>query len=267
MTSPRAAAPAPATAPATRRRPSPARVSSRVPGRVPGRGSALLAALVAALLLAYLAGCSTPAPTPAGPDPAQRLAALKAKLDRTTSVRMELTSRDIPGDARGLLSARGVGAHPAAFKGTVTVRLGGSATADIDLVAVGGKVYAKLPFLPGMRQVDPAQLNGPDPSLLLDADKGITKLLVGTGSPAQGERRRVGSDVVDTITGTLPGQRIVDVFWTGDPMRDFSVIYGYLPDSDELRLVELTGPFYAGGTSSYVLTLDEYDRPVDIGPP
>ncbi len=236
----------------------------------PGRFRRLAVAVAVATSTAYLGACTSTEPTPTTTtttvSPAQRLGVIKATVDKATYVQMRLTSRDVADDAQGVLAATGVGAHPPAFKGVVTARVKGI-QADIDIIAVGGKVYAKLPLLPGMREVSPKDLGAPDPATLFSPDKGITSLLTATKSPAFGEPTRSGSEVLATIHGTLAGQRIVDIFWTGDPAADFGVTYGYVEDSGELRTVELTGPFFGSTISSYQLTLDQYGQKVDIVAP
>lgn len=219
---------------------------------------------VAVALAGCTAGGSGPTPTPE--TPTTKLAAIKAFVDAATSVRMTMTSRDIPTDAQGVLGAKGVGAHPPAFMGTVTARVKGI-QADIDIIAVDGKIYAKLPLVPGMRQVTQDQLDAPDPAMLFNPDKGITPLLTMTTDAAYGPATRSGSDVLATITGNLPGAKIVDLFWTGDRSAEFAVSYGFIEATGELRTVEVTGPFFGAATSTYALTLDQYGQQVEIRAP
>ena len=88
-----------------------------------------------------------------------------------------------------------------------------------------------------------------------------------TISPTVAGQVRAGSEVLTTITGTIPGAAVVDLFKIGDRNGTFDVTYG-LTDGDELRQVTLTGPFFGAGTSStYVLTLDQYGQPVTITAP
>jgi lipoprotein LprG len=78
---------------------------------------------------------------------------------------------------------------------------------------------------------------------------------------------RQGSEVLSTIKGSLPGKAVTDLFLIGDSSGTFSVTYG-LTDSQELRQVVITGPFFgAGTTSTYTLTLDQYGQPVTISKP
>ena len=57
---------------------------------------------------------------------------------------------------------------------------------------------------------------------------------------------RQGSEVLSTIKGSLPGKAVTDLFLIGDSSGTFSVTYG-LTDSQELRQVVITGPFFGAG--------------------
>ena len=235
--------------------------------RILGR---LAAAALAVVCLTTTAACTgsgdTPSPTQSAPSAEQRLAAAKAKVDAAPSVHLGLASKDVPDGTNGIISADGWGAHPPAFKGTFKVRLGGI-EGDAEITSVDGVVYAKLPFVPGTREVDPASLGLPDPATLFSPDAGLTSLMTKTVSPTIAGQVRAGSEVLTTITGTIPGAAVVDLFMIGDRNGTFDVTYG-LTEDDELRQVTLTGPFFGAGTSSsYVLTLDQYGEPVTITAP
>ena len=75
-----------------------------------------------------------------------------------------------------------------------------------------------------------------------------------------------GSEVLTKITGTLPGQRIEDLFHLGDGTGTYDVSFG-LTDADQLRTATLTGPFFPGTTATYVLTLTDYGKPVEVTRP
>ena len=235
--------------------------------RILGR---LAAAALAAVCLMTTASCSgsgdTPSPTQSTPSAADRLTAAKAKVDAAPSVHLALASKDVPQGSNGIISADGWGKHPPAFKGTFKVRLGGI-EADAEITSVDGAVYAKLPFVPGTQKVDPATLGLPDPATLFSTDAGLTSLMAKTVAPKVSGQVRAGSEVLTTITGTIPGAAVVDLFKIGDRNGTFTVTYG-LTEANELRQVTLTGPFFGAGTSStYVLTLDQYGQPVTITAP
>lgn len=230
----------------------------------------LAAAGAAFLLVAGLGACTDDdgdaAPTQRELTAAERLAAAKTTLDDASSVRLKLTSADVPKDAKGVVAADGVGAHPPAFKGTFKVSMGGI-QADAEVTSVDGEVWAKLPLVPGTNKIDPTTFGIPDPAVLFSPDKGLTNLLPATQSPALGDETRKGSEVLTTITGTLPGPVVVDLFRIGDRSGTFDATYA-LTDDNELRTVALTGPFFGPGSrSTYDLALDRYGEPVTITKP
>ena len=88
-----------------------------------------------------------------------------------------------------------------------------------------------------------------------------------TGSPTFGEQSRVGKDVVQQVTGTVPGQAVVDLLYVGDENQDFTVEYGLVEESWEVRTVRITGPFYPPDDATYLVTLDQYGEPVTVTAP
>lgn len=198
--------------------------------------------------------------------PAERLAAAKATLDAATSVHLALTSADIPKEQNGVVSADGWGAHPPAFKGTFKVKLQG-VQADAEVTAIGADVWAKLPLIPGTNKIDPADYGLPNPADFFSPDKGLTTLLTSTASPTAGDEVRKGSEVLTTISGSVPGSVVVSLLKTGDTNGTFAATYS-LTAAQQLREAQLVGPFFGSGTSAtYTLTLDQYGVPVTIETP
>jgi lipoprotein LprG len=229
----------------------------------------IVAAALSALCVSGLGACTSgddSSPGPTEPTPAQRLAAAKAKVDAAPSVHLKLASSDVPKGASGLTSGDGWGAHPPAFEGTLKGTFAGI-PADVEIISVGGEVWAKLPLIPGMNKIDPKAFGVPDPAALFSTDRGLSSLLTATQSPAASEKIRNGSEVLTTIKGAIPGSNVVDLFLIGDRNGSFQATYG-LTEDDELRQVAVTGPFFGTGTSStYTLTLDQYGTPVTITKP
>jgi lipoprotein LprG len=232
--------------------------------RFVSRLAAAVATLVAVPLLGACSGGGNPAPTELSA--AQRLAQVKAVVDKAPSVHLSLTSRDLAEDVSGLLGLEGVGAHPPAFQGTAKARVAGL-VASFDIIAVDGRVHVKLPLTTIYRVVDPATLGAPDPAALLDPARGVTSLLTTTRDPARGAEARVGPEVVRAYAGVLPGSAITGLFGIGSAAAEYRATYGVVEDSSQLRTVEITGPFYGGAVSTYVLTLDRYGEPVTITAP
>jgi lipoprotein LprG len=198
--------------------------------------------------------------------PTEQLSAAKAKVDAATSMHLTLTSRGIPESVNGALGAEGTGTHAPAFKGTLSARISGF-EAKVDVVAIDKLLYVKLPFTTGFTQADPKTYNAPDPAQLFAKEGGITSLLTATQNPVEGPKVRVGADVLQTITGTLPGASVAKLLNIGDATKTFNVTYGITDPGGELRTVTMTGPFYKGATSTYTLTLDRYGAPVEISKP
>lgn len=230
----------------------------------------LAAAALSAVCAVTVASCSSSSDGSSSGQaqlsPAQRLATAKAKVDAAPSVHLQLASSDVPQGSTGVVSADGWGKHPPAFKGTFKVSLKG-VQADAEITSLEGDVYAKLPLIPGTNKIDPKTFGLPDPAVLFSPDKGLTTLLTATTSPTAGDPVRKGSEVLSTIKGTVPGKTVTNLFLIGDSNGTFSATYG-LTDTQELRSVAITGPFFGSGTSStYTLTLDQYGQPVTITRP
>lgn len=228
--------------------------------------------LVLPVLLAtglLISGCSGSSDETDGDDTAElstRLAAAKSTIDDAETIAIKLSTKSLPDGITGLLSAEGKGNHSPAFTGEVTVVTGG-ASLGAEVIAVGGKVYAKTGFLPDFTSIDPAQLKAPDPASLLSTDDGITQILVETDDLAEGKQTRDGKDVLTTITGTLPGHVVRTIIPSADADGTFTVAYR-LDDDDELRDTTLTGQFYPGGGKvSYTVTLETSDTPLTVEAP
>jgi lipoprotein LprG len=205
------------------------------------------------------------------PTATEQLAAAKAKLDAATSVHLTLRSSGIPASANGVLGADGTGTNAPAFKGTLDARIGGFG-AKVEVVAVDKVLYLKLPFTTTFVPADPKEYSAPDPAQLFARQGGISSLLTATVNPVEGKKIRVGTDVLQTITGTLPGASVSKLLSVGDATKTYQVTYGITDPGGELRTVSMTGPFFKGATSTpvtstYTLTLDKYGAPVEISKP
>ena len=229
----------------------------------------LAAAVLSGLCVVTVASCSSDpgaSSQQSQQSPAQQLAAAKAKVDAASSVHLKLASANVPQGASGVVSADGWGKHPPAFKGTFKVTLKG-VQADAEITSIGGEVYASCRSSRAPTRSTPRPSACPTPPILFSPDKGLTTLLTATTSPVAGDKVRQGSEVLSTIKGSLPGKAVTDLFLIGDSSGTFAVTYG-LTDSQELRQVVITGPFFgAGTTSTYTLTLDQYGQPVTISKP
>ena len=197
---------------------------------------------------------------------AARLTDAKTALDKAETISISLSTKNLPDDVTGLLSATGKGNHSPAFTGKVSVVTGG-ASLGADVIATGGKVYAKTGFLPDFTVIDPATLKAPDPATLLKADGGITEILTKTDGLAEDGQSRDGKDVLTSIKGTLPGTVVQTIIPSAAADQTFTVVYR-LDDDDNLRDATLTGQFYAPAAKvTYTVALETSDTPVTIEAP
>jgi lipoprotein LprG len=229
-------------------------------------------ALCAVVVLA-VAGCSDKKDSgggnQSGGDAVALLTDAKKSIDDAASVHIVLTGRDLPDSAQTLASGDGVATHAPAFKGKLTVKSGGSPI-DAEVVAVGSKVYAKLSFTPSYIELPPSQLAGlgaPDPAVLLDPAKGLTSVLPTIKDPKVKGETREGSKVLTEVTGSVQGKSLQGIFPKAPADQDFPSTFKIDKDSKQLVSATITGPFYAGATSSYDITLDKYGEKVEITKP
>ncbi|MDQ3526323.1 MAG: LppX_LprAFG lipoprotein, partial [Actinomycetota bacterium] len=113
----------------------------------------------------------------------------------------------------------------------------------------------------------PEALNVPDPAQLFDVDAGVVSLLSKTDDAEFGEQSREGREIVQEVTGTLPGQAIIDLLNVGEDTATFEVTYALVEEDWQVRTVTLTGPFYPQAESTYTVTLDQYGEPVTVTAP
>ena len=231
------------------------------------------AALPLLLLLAVLLGALTACSSSGGGSgskqetAAQLLARSKKTLDNAKSLHFVLTSSNVPSATSGLTGGEGDIARPASFRGTLKVIAAG-ATVDVKVVSVKGKVYAQLPFTSGYSVVDPAQFGISDPAALLDPNTGISQLLTQVNAPKLGGEKRVGGEVVQEVTGTIPGDQVQKLLGDKNPGKPVDVSFLIAPDSGQLRRATLTGPFFtAGSDTTYTLDLSRYGEDVTITAP
>lgn len=231
--------------------------------RTGGRGRPVIA-LVGMLSVLVLTGCSDDEPEQS---PTDVLAKAKTTLDGTTSVHFTLSSENVPPGGTRLVGGEGFASRPAAFKGTLSVLLGGGSV-SVELISVGGTVYAKLPFATSFSRTDPKAFGLADPATLIDQRTGISRL-VGemTKASVKGEVR-IDGDVATEIVGEVPGQVVEDILTSADPATPVKADIFVTKDSGQLRRAVLTGPFFEKGKdSTFTLVLDRYGEQVTISAP
>ncbi len=242
-----------------------------MPASARARTSGRLAAAVTAALLALpaLAACSGDDGTPAADakTPEEVLADASTKLTETSGVNLDLSTGALPEGVSGIAKAAGTITDAPAFDGTLTVVFAGQ-TADVKVVAVGGDVFAELPFAPGFQKVNPKEYGAPDPTTLIGAD-GFPGLLTLTDSPEAGESVRGGADnseVLTTYSGTVPGDAM-DAVIPSSAGDSFDVEW-QITDAGELRTATMTGVFYPHtDPMTYSVEFTDYGISKDIKAP
>ena len=217
-------------------------------------------------LAVALAGCSGEQAAPTQ-SPTEQLAAAKVAFDAAKTVQLDLSSRDVPPRENGVTAAKGAGVISATepkFQGTITGTVKGVA-GTIDVIAIGPTAYLKF-FTPDYKETDLDTLNAPNPAMFFDPATGISALLPQTADPKDDGQTRSGKEVLEKVTGTLPGSSIESLFHLGDGTGTFTVSYG-LTDTDQLRTATLKGPFFPGVEATYLLVLTDYGVPVEITRP
>ncbi len=227
----------------------------------PGRAGVAVAALVLGPG-GLLSGCSADSAV----DPQQLLIDAQQTLASTESVHVLLSAEDLPDNSPVLQSADGVAAPPDAFQGEVRLAQGGLAT-TVPVISVGGTVYAQLPFTSTYTAVDPEEVGVTDPAALVDAEQGLASLLTQGSDVASAGQVRIGDTVLEEITATLDAATVAELVPVADSTGSVAARYAVDAESAQLRRAELTGPFYPGGDSTYIVELDRYGEPVDISAP
>lgn len=221
----------------------------------------MLAAVALAIALTGCRGGSEQTPSDLSPE--ERLAEAQRSLDAADYISFTLEATSLPDGLDGLLSAKGTGTHTPSFTGEVHVQSTVDLTAPV--IAVGGTVYAELPFV-GWSELDPAAYGAPDPADLLAREGGISSLLTATTDLKEGDSQRTGEQVLTALDGTLPGTAMQSVFPSAGS-EDFAVNYR-LTNDNKLSGVEITGPFYPDAADvTYLIDLDVDAESVDIQAP
>jgi lipoprotein LprG len=222
-------------------------------------------ALALTLIVLAPAGCSKD--DAAAAPPTELLAKAKSTLDQTTSVHFRLSSSDVPGGGTRLVGGEGVAARPPAFQGKLDIVISGGKV-SVEVVSVGGQVYAKLPFAAAFAKADPKTLGLSDPALLIDPDTGLSRLVSELKNGRTVGEARIDGEVVTQIDGEVAGQVVKETLTSADPAKPVKVKAYVVKDSGQLRRAVLTGPFFVKGTdSTFSLVLDRYGDKVSISAP
>jgi lipoprotein LprG len=224
---------------------------------------------VLAVICALVTGCggSGGSNGAAAEQATKLLARAKATVDATPSAHFVLSSTHVPAGAAALLGGEGSAARPGKFKGALKVSLAGN-EATVEVISTDGKVYAKLPFSAGFAITDPAQFGFADPGKFMDPATGVSNLLVKATGAKLTKKSRIGSDVVQQVTASIPGSIVKDLLTSADPSKPVAATFSIVAKSGQLRRAVVTGPFFQKGVSStFSIDLDRYGEKVDIRAP
>ena len=219
----------------------------------------LLAAF--ALSLIGVTACSSSAT--AHTSAAVLLQKAKAALDSSSSVHFVLTSSNVSLASTNITGGNGDLARPSSLRGTFSIALSGF-TASVKVVSVGAVFEAELPFTNHFEKTNPSNFGLTNPAELLDPNKGLTNLLALAQNPQSGSTERVGGELLDTVTYTVPGNDI-PVLPDANPSKPVDLTVAINPSTYQLRSVTLVGPLTsATSNSTFVVTLSNYDEHVTI---
>ncbi|MFL6060877.1 MAG: LppX_LprAFG lipoprotein [Marmoricola sp.] len=229
-------------------------------------GRTALLAAGALLLAVVLIACGGPSGgKSASSDPATALAAAKKNFDAAPSVQFTMSTASKPTKGDAVLGAEGTLTHQPAFKGSVKALLLGI-TADVPIVAVDGKVYAKLPFSSGYSVINPSEYSAPDPATFADPSAGISGLLTQLQGAKKTGQKRDGKQIVTTFAGTLPGSLVAPIIPSAKASGTYRTEVG-IDGSNRIATLRVTGTFFSGaGDVTYDLTFD-YGEDVTITKP
>jgi len=229
-----------------------------------GAAGALLALALGPLAL--LAGCGESDQPAKGASASQVLAAAKKNFDHASSVHLKLTTDSKPSSGDAVLGADGTLTHQPAFKGEVTVQISGF-NADVPIVSVDGKVYAKLPLTPKYSTIDPSEYSAPDPADFADTDKGISGLLLQMKDVTRDGTERDGKQVLTRYSGTLDGSLVAPIIPSASASGSYDATVG-IDQDDHIVTLDVTGDFFSGGgDETYRIQFSDYDKSVKITAP
>lgn len=225
-----------------------------------------LAITLVSSLLVTLAACSGGG---TASDPAAAFDTAKSKLDGSAAVTIKLkSSTGLPKGRNGVSEATGTGLISATtpkFKGSLSAVIKGT-PGGVEIISVGKNSWMSF-FTAEFSPVDLDALGAPNPALLFTPGTGISSILSSATDRKGGEDRRLGKEVLQTYTGTIPGSIVKNLLRLGDGTSTFQGVFGILPGTGEMRLAEITGAFYAPTISTYTLVLTDYGKTIDIQEP
>jgi hypothetical protein len=224
--------------------------------------TAATAGAVAILVMLALAGCGGSG-TSASPETLLRQA--KATLDATNAVHFALATSGGGGGSLTLVSGEGDLGRPDMLKGTFKVEVAG-VPASVNVASANGTFLAQLPFSSSYQRTDPSSFGFADPAKLISPSGGLSSILTAMQSPRATGQTRVGGEVLDEVSGTVPGTALSGLP-DDDPSKPVQVQARIDPSNRQLRQIILTGPIGTSGQATYTVTLTGYGEHVDLALP
>ena len=217
---------------------------------------------VAALLLGACGGSQGPSL-----DATSLLKMAKSVVDSTPSFHFVLTSADISGSGSELTGGSGDMKRPDSMSGTLQVSIFGLAL-SVPVVSVNGTFSVKLPTGTGFSTANPADYGFADPAQLIDPNKGLSSLLLKCQSPQVESDDRYNGEALHEIGCSLPGSAVAALLTSADPSKSVTATFGIDTGNNQLRRVELTGPFIIkNADATYIVVLTNYGENVSVTPP
>lgn len=199
--------------------------------------------------------------------PLALLASARKAVDATPGVHFKLSSRNIPATGTTLTGGEGDLTRPGQLKATFQVSLGGL-PANVNLIEVGGKLYAELPFSTGYKPTSPSEFGLGDPAALLNPKTGVSGLLTTLSHPTSAGQTRYNGELLDQVSGTVPGTAVTGFLPDVDTSQPVKLTFGIDPSTHQVRTVQAVGPFASAKVASvYTVVLTKYGESVKITAP
>jgi lipoprotein LprG len=219
-----------------------------------------LAVVTTAVLL--LSACGGPSI-----DATSLLKTTKSVLDSTPSFHFVLTSANVTGSGAELTGGSGDMKRPDSMSGKLQVSIFGLAL-SVPVVSIGGTFSVKLPTGSGFSTANPSDYGFADPAKLIDANSGLSLLLLKCQSPQVESDDRYNGEALHEIGCSLPGSAVAALLTSADASKSVTATFGIDTSSNQLRRVVLTGPFISkSNNTTYTLVLTNYGENVSVTPP
>lgn len=200
-------------------------------------------------------------------DATSLLKTTKSVLDSTPSFHFVLTSANVTGSGAELTGGSGDMKRPDSMSGKLQVSIFGLAL-SVPVVSIGGTFSVKLPTGSGFSTANPSDYGFADPAKLIDANSGLSLLLLKCQSPQVESDDRYNGEALHEIGCSLPGSAVAALLTSADASKSVTATFGIDTSSNQLRRVVLTGPFISkSNNTTYTLVLTNYGENVSVTPP